>query len=549
VQNKSIQADYVIVGGGSAGCVLANRLSEDPRARVVLIEAGGDDRLLRNPRQFISNLMITVPVGYACNIKDPRVNWMYATEPEQGTGGRSIAWPRGKVLGGSSSINGMLYVRGQQADYDDWQALGCAGWGWSDVAPYFRRSEHYEGGEDEVHGTRGPLNVSDPTMRHPVSTAVLKACSALGLEQRDMNRPEQEGVDWFRLNIRKGRRCSASVAYLHTAMKRPNLQVVSNALVSRVVMEGRRAVGVEFIRNNTVEVASAKAEVILGSGAIGSPQILQLSGIGPGELLSRHGIGVVADSPQVGENLQDHYVVGQNFRLKHGVPSVNALTHGPRFIGQAIEYLLFRTGLFAMSSAHVGIYCKSRPDLPRPDIQFHVMPATSRRPTHEGAKIELDREPGLTMAPCQLRPESRGQIRIRSADPREHPLIAPNYLSAEEDAKVIVAALKWGRQIAAQQPLRDLIAHEMKPGEAIASDEEMIAYARQAGNTVYHPVGTCAMGAGPDSVLDPELRVRGVERLRVVDASVMPRLVSGNTNAPTIMIAERASDLIRAARR
>lgn len=541
---KDLEADYIVVGAGSAGCVLANRLTADGRTRVLLIEAGGDDRLMRNPRQFLSNLMITVPVGYARTINDPRVNWLYRTEPDQGTGGRSLVWPKGKVFGGSSSINGMLYVRGQRADYDGWRDAGCPGWGWDDVAPWFRRSEDNAGGESEVHGAGGPLHVSDPTMAHPVSAAVVKACEAQGLPRRDFNGPDQEGVEWFQLNIRKGRRHSASVAYLHPALKRQNLKVEADALVTRVVLDGRRATGVEFMRDGQRVVASARAEVILAAGSVGSPHILQLSGVGPAALLARHGLEVVRDAPGVGENLQDHYVVAQNFRLKAGVPSVNALTHGPRFLGQALRYALTRKGLLAMSSSHVGIFCKSRPELHEPDIQFHVLPATSRRSMDKLGKVTLDREPGLTMAPCQLRPESRGAIRLRSADPREQAAIFPNYLSAARDQEVVIAALRWGRRIAAQAPLRELIDHEMLPGDGLQSDEQLFAHARNAGNTIYHPVGTCAMGTGPGAVVDPELRVIGVEGLRVVDASIMPRIVSGNTNAPTIMIAEKAADMI-----
>lgn len=541
----ALEADYVIIGAGSAGCVLANRLSEDGRNRVMLIEAGGDDRLLRNPTQIISNLMVRIPVGYARTIHDPKVNWLYTTEADPSLGGRALAWPRGKVFGGSSSINGMLYVRGQQADYDRWRELGCTGWGWDNVAPYFRRLENQERRDCETHGVGGPLNVSKPTMVHPVSSAVVEASKALGLKHQDMNGADQEGVDWFQLTIRNGTRCSASVAYLHPALRRPNFRVESNALVTRILFEGRRAVGVEFLRGDRRFVAKAAAEVILASGSVGSPQLLELSGVGSAERLKGHGVEVVADTPGVGENLQDHYVVAQNYRLKPGVPSVNALSRGPRFLGQVARYMFTRRGLLAMSSSHIGIFCKSRPDLATPDIQFHVLPATSRRSLTKLKMVTLDREPGLTIAPCQLRPESRGHIHIKSSDPRDHPAILGNYLSDERDQKVVVAALKWGRRIVSEEPLRELIAHEMLPGEGLQSDAELLGHARAAGNTIYHPVGTCSMGSGPDAVVDPELRVRGVEGLRVVDASVMPRIVSGNTNAPTIMIAEKASDLIR----
>jgi len=546
-----IEADYVIVGAGSAGCVLAARLSEGGKFKVVLLEAGGDDRPTKNLGQFASNLMIHIPVGYSSTLKDPKVNWLYTTEPDPGTGGRTHVWPRGKVLGGSSSINGLLYIRGQHADYDGWRQLGCAGWGWDDVAPYFRRAEHQERGSCDFHGQGGPLNVSDVTTTHAVSDAVIDACEQAGIPRNaDVNGGGQEGVTYYQLTVKNGQRCSAAVAYLHPAMNRPNLRVETNALAGRILFEGKRAVGVEFRQNGEKRVAMAKAEVILAGGAINSPQLLQLSGVGPGELLSRNGIEVVADLPGVGENLQDHYVMSVRYRLKAGVISVNEQSKGGRLAGEALKYLFQRKGLLTLSAAHIAAFCKSRPDLSGPDIQFHILPATMDLEKLVGEqKMVLEDAPGLTIAPCQLRPESRGHVRIRSADPSVYPAIFANYLADPLDQEVAVAGLKWARKIGQAPALARYVDHEMDPGAAVASDAQLLEFARLSGSTIYHPVGTCQMGHGPMAVVDDQLRVRGLEALRVVDASIMPRLVSGNTNAPTIMIAEKASDMIREAAR
>ena len=538
-----MEFDYIIIGAGSAGCVLANRLTEDGSATVLLLEAGGKD----------TSPMIHIPVGYATTLKDPKVNWLYETDEDPSSGGRPHVWPRGKVLGGSSSINGLLYVRGQAADYDNWAQLGCTGWSYSDVLPYFKRAEGNERLHDDLHGSDGPLNVSDPADHHPISDACIAAGVEAGIPfNPDCNGESQDGISYFQMTVKNGRRWSAAMAYLRPALKRANLTLEINAQAERVLFEGKRASGVRFMQKGVSIAAKARREVILAGGAVNSPQLLELSGIGDPEVIKPLGIEMVAALPGVGTNLQDHYVVSAQYRLKTGSLSVNELSRGWRLVREAARYAINRKGLLALSAAHIQAYVRTRPGLAGPDVQFHILPATmdvEKLTLHQ--VMELEKHPGLTIAPCQLRPESRGTIHLRTASPFDHPSIKPNYLSTQVDCDTIVAGMRWGRKIAAQPALAPYIDHEQMPGPAAQTDADLLDYVRESGSTIYHPVGTCAMGRADDprSVVGPDCRVHGIQGLRVVDASVMPRLVSGNTNAPTIMIAEKASDMIRAAAR
>jgi choline dehydrogenase len=535
-----MMVDYVIVGAGSAGCVLANRLSADPGNRVLVLEAGPEDR----------SLMIHIPVGYAQTLKDPKVNWLYSTEPDPGSNDRVHVWPRGKVLGGSSSINGLLYVRGQPADYDNWGQLGATGWSHGDCLPYFRRSEGNERLKDGLHSGDGPLNVSDATTRHPVSDAVVKAGMEAGLPfNDDVNGETQDGISYFQLTVKNGRRWSAAQAYLKPAMARANLTVETEALVEAVLFEGKRAVGIRYRKGGEVREVRAAREVILCGGAVNSPQLLELSGIGDPAVLAAAGIPVRHALPGVGTNLQDHYVVSVQFRLKPGTVTVNEMSRGWRLVQEAARYLVSRKGLLTLSAAHVQAYWRSRPGLDGPDVQYHILPATVDVERFVATQAwELERVPGLTIAPCQLRPESRGTIHVTSADPAAPPAIRPNYLSDPIDQQTIVAGVRFARTLAAQPALAPYMVGEIEPGVAKQSDDDLLAWVRERGSTIYHPVGTCRMGQASDplAVTDPAGRVHGVAGLRVVDASLMPRLVSGNTNAPTIMIAEKISDAILA---
>jgi choline dehydrogenase len=527
----SMEADFVIVGAGSAGCVMAARLTEDPNTKVILLEAGGND----------SNMWIHIPLGFGKTFADPRVNWCYETEPDPGAGGRKIFWPRGKVLGGSSSINGMVYIRGQNEDFDHWRQLGNPGWSSSDVLPYFKRAEHQTRGDDEFHSTGGPLCVSDVQDGHPLCEAFIKACNEAGYKRNDdFNGADQDGVGYHQTTIRNGKRCSTAVGYLHPAMKRPNLRVVTLAHTQKVLFDGTRATGVAFRQGGQDKIATARKEVILCGGAIGSPQLLMLSGIGPHAHLSELGIPVLHHLPGVGQSLQDHYSAPIKLKCTMPITVNDTMMSSLKKLRTGLEYLLWRKGDLAAISASVALFARTRPELATPDVKLSISTFSAERP-QDG----LHKWSGFTVIAYQLRPESRGEICLKSANPADAPAMRPNYLAAETDRRAIVDGLKIARQLLASQYMRGYVASEFKPGEAVQTDEDLLQYARHNGGTVFHPTSTCKMGVDPMAVVDPELRVRGVEGLRVVDASVMPTVVSGNTNAGTIMIAEKASDLIR----
>ena len=529
---ETIEADYVVVGAGSAGCVVAARLSEDPSVRVVVLEAGGKD----------SNIWIHVPIGYGKTIVDPSVNWMYETEPDPGANNRKLFWPRGKVLGGSSSINGLLYVRGQPNDFDHWRQLGNAGWAWDDVLPYFKRSEGRVGaGDDSLRGRDGPLSVIDFQARSRLSEAFVESAVQVGIPRNDdYNGATQEGVGYYQNTMKNGRRWSAHRAFLQPAMKRANLQVITHAQVERVLLAGKRATGVAYRQGGQSHTVRARKEVILCGGAINSPQLLMLSGIGPAGHLLEKGIEPVHDLPGVGQNLQDHFQVRFVYKCTEKV-TVNDIMMSPaRMAIMGLQYALFRTGPLTASAGQVGIFTKSRPELDAPDIQFHFIGFSADRPG-EG----LHKFSGFSQNICQLRPESRGEILLKSADPLAAPAIHPNYLAEETDRRVLVDGLQLARRIASQAPIRAFIASEYLPGEAVQSDAEMLEYARNYGGTIFHPIGTAKMGQDPMAVVDDQLRVHGIAGLRVADGSVMPTMVSGNTNAACIMIGEKCADLVK----
>jgi len=528
--SDSAEFDYVIVGAGSAGCVLANRLSADGKRTVLLLEAGPKD----------TNIWIHVPLGYGKLFKEKSVNWMYQTEPEPGLDGRQVFQPRGKVLGGSSSINGLLYVRGQHEDYDRWRQRGNVGWGYDDVLPYFKKAENQTRGADPYHGTGGPLTVSDWRHDDPLSEAFVKAAVEAGIPfNKDFNGATQEGVGFFQTTTRRGRRASSAFSYLRPARSRGNLRVETDALAQRLIFEGRRARAVDYRQNGVVRRARARREILVSSGAYNSPQLLQLSGVGPAELLQRHGIDVVLDAPGVGNDLQDHLQVRVMMRCAQRV-TLNDVVNSPfRSVMAGLQYAALRKGPLTIAAGTSGAFFKTSPRLATPDIQIHFIPFSTDK---MGEKLHPF--PGFSASVCQLRPESRGSLRIRSADPAAPPEIRINYLATETDRSANIDAIRMLRKILAAPALKPYVVDEVEPGANVVSDDEILAFCRQRGSTVYHPTSTCRMGSDPLAVVDARLRVRGIDGLRVVDASVMPDLMSGNTNAPVIMIAEKASDMI-----
>ena len=524
--------DYIIIGAGSAGCVLADRLSADPANKVLILEAGGKD----------NSILVKMPAGTGALLTQKGdYNWGFWTEPEPNLDNRRLWWPRGRGWGGSSSINGMIYIRGHARDYDQWRQMGLTGWGYADVLPYFKRSEALEGGGDDWHGADGPLHISKAASPHPIYSSVIAAGVEAGHKRTtDFNGFQQEGFGPYQLTIRDGRRWSAASAFLHPALARPNLTAEVGARTTRILLEGGRAVGVEFIQKGELRQVFADAEVLLCAGAVQSPQILQLSGIGDPDSLAAVGVLPKHELKGVGANLQDHLDLALSWETP-GIKTAYAYNKGLNRLMTGLNYMLFGQGPGRQNFLESGAFLKSRPDLDRPDLQLHCVLAIMK--DHGKEAVEKD---GFTIHVCQLRPESRGRVGLRSSDPLDDPAIFANYLSAEEDRRALRAGVAIVRDVAGQKALSGIRGREFEPGEAVTSDADIDAWMRRAGETIYHPVGTCRMGAPDDpmAVVDASLRVIGISGLRVVDASVMPTLVGGNTNAPTIMIAEKASDMI-----
>ncbi|ACI93859.1 alcohol dehydrogenase acceptor [Afipia carboxidovorans OM5] len=526
------QFDYIVVGAGSAGCVLANRLSADGRHKVLLLEAGPKDNYL----------WIHIPIGYGKTMFHKAYNWGFYTDPEPNMKDRRIYWPRGRGLGGSSSINGLICIRGQREDYDRWAQLGNPGWDWKSVLPYFIKSEHNSRGASAVHGGDGPLWMSDIGAKSELMEAIIRGAKEMGVPQNDdFNSGDQEGVGYYQLFTHNGWRISSAVAYLKPARNRANLSIETDAHATGLILEGRRAVGVRYLQNGVAREARAAREVILSAGALQSPQLLQLSGIGPASLLQRHGINVVHDLPGVGQNLQDHLQLRLMYRVSKPITTNDDLR---TLFSQAkigLQWLLKGTGPLGIGINQGGLFTKILPGSETPDIQFHFGTLSA-----DMAGGKPHPWSGCTFSVCQLRPESRGTVEIRSADPMEPPSMKPNYLEAETDRICAVESIKYARRLASTNALRPYLVGEYKPGADVSTDDEILDFAREYGATIFHPTGTCKMGSDPLAVTDARLRVHGIGGLRVVDCSIMPNLVSGNTHAPAVMIAEKASDMILA---
>lgn len=531
------QYDTIVVGAGSAGCVLANRLSANPQHRVLLLEAGGSDR----------RLWVRVPIGYARTFRNPAVNWMYQTEPEPALRGRSSYWPRGKVLGGSSSINAMAYVRGQAEDYDGWERLGNPGWGWNDVLPFFKHSEDHAWGAGAHHGVGGPMHVDDISAAvHPLCGSFLQAAQTLGFARTDdFNGPTSEGVGIYQINTRRGWRESTASAFLRPALARANLGLQSQAHATRILIRDGRAFGVEYRRDGQLLQAFARREVIVCGGAVNSPQLLQLSGIGDAQLLAQHGIGSNVQAPMVGRGLQDHLHITHSYRSR--VPTLNGqLFPWTGKLRAALQYLVWRSGPLGMSVNQAGGFVRSDAQQTRANLQLYFNPASyTTLPSGARRTMNPDPFPGFSMSVHACRPTSRGSVHIRSADPFQPPAIRPNYLATKRDVAEALAGARLLRALAASAPLRDVIEAETVPGSAHESDAALLDDFRARADTIFHPVGTCAMGPDPaTSVVDARLRVHGVRGLRVIDASVFPAITSGNTNAPVIMVAEKGAQMV-----
>jgi choline dehydrogenase len=532
MRQSSDTYDFIIVGAGSAGCVLANRLTASGQHRVLLLEAG--------PRN--NHPWLHIPLGYGRLFTDTRYNWCYQTEPQPECHGRNVIAPRGKTLGGSSSINGLIYIRGQAEDFDHWRQLGNAGWSHDDVLPYFRKAEDNERGADEHHGAGGPLGVSDVRDRHPLAQAFIEAAQQCGYPRNDdFNGAVQEGAGFYQTTMRNGVRSSTAAAYLKPARRRGNLHVVSDALATRILFEGRRATGVEYLAGNETRSARANVEVLVASGAFNSPQLLQLSGLGPADLLRAFGIPVIADLPGVGNDLNDHYFARIIQRCRDPITLNDAARNWLLGAKAVADYALFRRGYFAIPAISAGCFIKALPSSATPDIQCSI----ALYSIHNLGDW-VDAFSGFTITATLLRPESRGHVRIKSADPRQAPAIHPNYLATPKDRDTLLAGVKALRRIAKAPALARHIVEEIDPGKDCDGDDALLDFIRRRGSTVYHPVSTCRMGPDPKAVVDERLRVRGFDRLRVIDASIMPAVVSGNTNAATIMIAEKGADMVLA---